>query len=92
MEKVKTSARWMPANSRWSNAEFQTDLWAQLPKQLTDAWRAEWDALHEVKSGLPVDDADAYQAFIKDNKQTVSQYVASNGGGKVSNFARVALS
>ena len=32
------------------------------------------------------------QAFIKDNKQTVSQYVASNGGGKVTNFARVALS
>jgi elongation factor Ts len=32
------------------------------------------------------------QAFIKDNKQTVSQYVASNGGGKVTSFARVALS
>ena len=32
------------------------------------------------------------QAFIKDNKQTVSQYVAGNGGGKVTNFARVALS
>ena len=31
------------------------------------------------------------QAFIKDNKQTVSQYVASNGGGKVTSFARVAL-
>ena len=32
------------------------------------------------------------QAFIKDNKQTVSQYVASNGGGKVTSFVRVALS
>ena len=31
------------------------------------------------------------QAFIKDNKQTVSQYVAGNGGGKVTSFARVAL-
>ncbi|MDA0946612.1 MAG: hypothetical protein RLZZ314_115 [Bacteroidota bacterium] len=32
------------------------------------------------------------QAFIKDNKLTVSEYVASNGGGKVTGFARVALS
>ena len=31
------------------------------------------------------------QAFIKDNKQNVSQYVAGNGGGKVTSFARVAL-